>query len=74
MNILKTHPNWPPLIEGKISCQFRTVSASMLLSRLGREYKSNPTPQKMSSLINEAYEFFQKYENIFKDDLAKIFQ
>jgi hypothetical protein len=70
----KTHPKWNELIEGKISYNFKAISASMMLNRLNRDYKSEPTPQKMSLSIDEAYNFFVKYENLFKEDLNKIFQ
>lgn len=74
MVISKSHPNWPLLIEGKINHKFQLVSASMLLSRLTRDYKSNPTPSKMDQSIDEAISFFSKYQNLFQDDLTEIFK
>jgi len=70
----KNHPKWSQMIEGKIIYQFKSIAASMLLSRLGREYKNEPTPEKMNMSVDEAYSFFERYEMLYKEDLNKIFQ
>jgi hypothetical protein len=70
----KTHPSWSGLINGSIKHPFKVVSGSLLVSRLSREYRGNPTPQRLSSSIDEVAQFFTKYEGLFEADLRTLFQ
>ena len=70
----KTHPGWSDLVSGKVRHEFKTLSASLMLSRLSREYKADPTPAKMSESIDKAHEFFTRFEALFQEDLKVIFQ
>jgi hypothetical protein len=73
MNIPKSHPQWENLIKGTTTHQFKVVSASLIVSRLGRGYKADPTPQKLSAAIDELVAFFEKFEHLFKEDLERLF-
>ena len=68
-----TDMKWTLLVKGQIDHKFKAVPASMLVSRLSRELKKDDSPGKIREAINEAYEFFKKYEKIFESDIVAIF-
>ena len=71
----KNHPNWISLLKGDINHNFKSISASMMLSRLERQLKrDNYTKEAMSNCIDEAYEFFKKFQTLFEEDLKEIFK
>ena len=74
MDIPKTHPNWARLVVGSLSHEFKVVSASLMLSRIVREFKNDPTPAKKQASIDEFIAFCSKYEGLLKDDLAQVFK
>ena len=65
MDVPKTHPGWSGLIDGTTNHDFKTLSASLMLSRLNREYKTDPTPVKMAQCIDTAHEFLTRFEVLF---------
>ncbi len=70
----KNNKKWISLVKGEIKHDFKVISASMLISRLSRHIKKNDTQEAINDSINEAYEFFKKYENIFQEDINEIFK
>lgn len=69
----KSNKIWVSLIKGEINHKFKVVSASMLMSRLSRQLKKDGSQKAINEGIDEAYEFFKKYENIFIEDINEIF-
>ena len=70
----KNHPKWLPLLNGEINHNFKTISASMMISRLSRQLKRDSSKESINSCINEAYDFFKKFQNIFEEDIKEIFK
>ena len=70
----KTDPRWKSLVEGKITHEFKSVSGSLMLSRITRGYIAEPTAANLENGIAEAISFFTKYETLFADDLKIIFK
>ena len=69
----KTDPKWIPLVKGEIDHNFKSVSGSMIISRLSRQIKHDDSAVSVNKCISEAYDFFKKFENIFEEDIKKIF-
>ncbi len=69
----KSDEKWKLLVSGKISHQFEVFSASMLISRLSQCIKEDDSVGMMQNCIDEAFDFFIKYESIFVDDINTIF-
>ena len=70
----KTDAIWGKLVKGDISHEFKSFPASMMLSRHKRLISRDNSQQTILKLIDEAYEFFTKYENILQDDIEAIFK
>ena len=70
----KSDPRWKMLIEGKIKHEFKSVSGSLMLSRITRSYTVDPNAATLATGIEEAVAFFTKYEVLFADDLKIIFK
>ena len=66
-----SHPAWAKLVKGDIDHQFKPASAGMLFFSLRRKYKQDPSA--LSSCVQEARAFFEKYERILADDMKRIF-
>lgn len=72
MEIPRSHPNWARLVDGTFAHDFKVIPASLMVSRLMRQYKSERTPQKLEESIAEMVDFFNKYQEILVDDLNII--
>lgn len=70
----KNNPKWISLLKGEINHNFKIVSASMMLSRLNRQLKRDDSKESIKSCIDEAYDFFKKFQNLFEEDLKEIFK
>ena len=66
-----SHPMWAKLIKGEVKPQFTQASASMLFGNLQREYHKDPS--KLGQHIQQARDFFTKYEKSLAPDLHKLF-
>lgn len=66
-----SHPAWEKLIKGQINHQFSQASAGLLLFNLQQSYKKDPS--KLQECIQQAADFFKKYESILIEDSKKIF-
>jgi len=66
--------NWEHLISGKLEYNFKCVPAGLMFSRLKREFGKNSSQDNVRKLIDEAYDFFIKYESILGDDIKQIFK
>jgi hypothetical protein len=69
----KSHPKWKMLVTDQITYDFKLVSGSMLLGTLVRKVKKDNSPEMIDACIDDAREFFQNFEEIFRDDLKVIF-
>jgi len=69
----KTHPNWTPLIEGRLDCRFGNAAASMLLVRLQNDCKNDASPTARQKAIDEMHAFFVKYERMLEPEIQAIF-
>lgn len=61
---------WEELFRGKSIYKFENLGFSMMISRLSRQFRKQP--KSLSSCINEANSFCDKYNDILKNDLAKL--
>jgi hypothetical protein len=70
----KSNENWKNLISGKVAHNFKCVSAGLMISRMIRDHQKDKSPQNEEKLIDEAYNFFVKFESILGDDIEQIFK
>lgn len=70
--ITVTDVQWKALFAGEMIVQFDNLGLSMMVMRLQRNYKKDPGT--LEQCIQEANSFCEKYENLVKNDLAKIFK
>lgn len=66
-----SHPMWAKLIKGDVKAQFTQASASMLFGNLQREYHKDPS--KLTQQVQQARDFFSKYEKALAADIQKLF-
>ena len=71
---LKTNENWKSLVSGALNHSFKCVPAGLMFSRLKREAIKDNSSTNINKLIEEAYNFFIKYESILTDDIKEIFK
>jgi hypothetical protein len=67
-----THPVWARLIRGELEHSFTATAPGMLFFTLRRQNQKDP--RGLDRQVDEARRFFQKYESVFADDLAKLFR
>ena len=71
---LKTNERWKSLVIGELNHSFKCVPAGLMFSRLKREAQKDNSLANINKLIDEAYNFFIKYESILTDDVKQIFK
>ena len=64
---------WSKLVTGEINHKFKVMSAGLLLARIQRETKSSSDSLTLQRCIGEVYAFFEKYENLLREDITAIF-
>ena len=69
----KSDGRWAKLVSGELKVQFNVLSAGLLISRMQRETKAAPDYITQRRCVDEVYAFFQKFEGILQEDIAKIF-
>ncbi|MFZ0931058.1 MAG: hypothetical protein WAN11_20800 [Syntrophobacteraceae bacterium] len=67
-----SHPTWAKLVKGEIDHKFGPASAGMLFFSLKSKYKKDSS--SLQECIREARAFFEKYPNVFADDIQKLFK
>jgi hypothetical protein len=71
---LRTNEKWKALVSGEMNHSFKCVPAGLMLSRLKRESQKDNSMTNINNLIDEAYNFFIKYESILTEDIKEIFK
>lgn len=69
----KTDARWNYLVTGKKNYKLQAVPASMLLSRIIRSIQTDDSQANVERCIDEAYNFFIRYEAILDRDIKTIF-
>jgi hypothetical protein len=69
----KSHYIWRKLVTGEIHANFPAVSGNMLLGRLSRSIKNDSSESNIVKCIDEAFDFFQKFSNLFENDINKLY-
>ncbi len=66
-----SHPLWAKLIKGEVKAQFTQASAGMLFGTLQREHQRDPS--RLAQHIQQARDFFVKYERTLAGDVQRLF-
>jgi hypothetical protein len=71
----KTHKGWQDVVTGKKTFQLKFLAAKILLGRLTRSVKDNPTPDNVKASIDQLHDIFAQNVHIpsVQDDLKTIF-
>jgi hypothetical protein len=69
----KSNPKWIPLVKGDAKAKFQVFSGNMMLMQCARKLQRDASKEALSQCIDEAHEFFTKYEKLFEAELAKFF-
>ncbi len=69
----KSDVKWGKLVKGEVQHSLKSVPAGLMLSRMRRETAANPDQTTVQRCIDEVYSFFEKYESILGEDIARIF-
>jgi hypothetical protein len=69
----KNDIKWKLLVTGKIDHNFKSIPAGMMFSRHKREFSRNSSEENITLLVDEAYNFFSKFEKILQEDIKAIF-
>lgn len=64
---------WIKLVTGKIQHNFKFVPAGLLISRVVRHVNKSNSATELDKYVTEVYNFFEKYQNVFPDDINAIF-
>jgi len=62
------------ILTGDAYCKFTQLSINMLISRLGKIYKEEPSAATLARCTKEINDFMSKYAAIMKHDYALISQ
>jgi len=68
----KSDPLWAALVKGELKANFKTMSGNMILSRIARQLAKDNSAINLTHCVNEAYDFFARFETIFQDELNQI--
>ncbi len=71
----KTHKAWTEVVTGKKACQLKFLAAKILLGRVVRSVKENPSPDNISSAVEQLRNIYEKNVDMatVQDDLKTIF-
>ena len=71
----KSNKAWVDIVTGKKTFQLKFLAAKILLGRLTRSVKEDPSPENISSSIDQIYAIFANNVNMpsVQDDLKTIF-
>lgn len=71
----KNDPMWKDIVLGKKSYQLKFLAAKILLGRLTRSVKAEPSPENIQATADQLYAIFANNLNIpsVQDDLKTIF-
>ncbi|MDR3518169.1 MAG: hypothetical protein P4M00_20410 [Azospirillaceae bacterium] len=70
----KSHPRWKELVCGKLpKISFAFLATKFFITRVTGVARNDPSPETISSLIDESYAFFQKNERLVEIDIVAIF-
>ena len=70
----KKHPKWRELVKGEIKPNFKVFSGNMIVSRLSKAIRLDDSNENIQRCVDDAYNFFSKFENLFGDELTAIFR
>ena len=70
----ENHPGWLKAISGQANLEFEFLATKMIMGRLNKDYKKDPSSDNAKKLVYELREFFQKNEKLPKAqaDMKKI--
>ncbi|WP_043640487.1 hypothetical protein [Desulfovibrio sp. TomC] len=71
----KSNKAWQDIVTGKKTFQLKFLAAKILLGRLTRTVKEDPSPSTISSSVDQLYAIFSNNLNMpsVQDDLKTIF-
>jgi len=71
----KSNPAWTDIVTGKKAYQLKFLAAKILLGRLTRSVKEDPTPDTIKASVDQLYAIFANNVNMpsVQDDLKTIF-
>jgi hypothetical protein len=67
----ESHPAWAGLIKGTINHEWSYAAAGMLIFNLNLQWRRDPS--RLPLLIDQVRSFFQRYNQLLSQDIAKIF-
>ncbi len=71
----KSNKAWQDIVTGKKTFQLKFLAAKILLGRLTRTVKEDPSPNTISNSVDQIYALFSSNLNMpsVQDDLKTIF-
>lgn len=66
------NPKFEKIIKGQASYQSTNLGCNLLISRMKKNYSSQPTQVQMGSCLQEMNIFFDKYSSILTKDIELI--
>ena len=71
----KSNKAWQDIVTGKKTFQLKFLAAKILLGRLTRIVKDDPSPSTISNSVDQLYAIFSNNMNMpsVQDDLKTIF-
>ncbi|WP_028580483.1 hypothetical protein [Desulfogranum japonicum] len=71
----KTNPGWKEIVTGKKAFSLKFLAAKILLGRLVRTVKTDPSPDSVSAAIDELHALYTKNAatKSAQDDIKTIF-
>jgi hypothetical protein len=69
----KKDQKWKELLTGKVNVDVKVWSTRMMLTKAIDSVKQDPSPANIQKNINEAYEYFQKFDIVAAKDIEAIF-
>ena len=68
------HPAWTQLVTGKKQVRSRKATFNMLIHSNEMSYEKDQSPDNVKDLVFKSYAFLTKYESLFKNEIARIFE
>lgn len=71
----KSNQAWKDIVTGKKTFQLKFLAAKILLGRLTRSVKEDPSPENINASVDQIYAIFANNVNMpsVQDDLKTIF-
>jgi len=66
------HPCWKKMVTGEMEIRSSNLSFNMLAFNVRIRYRNDPSPANLAKLIEQAQDFFTKFEMLLHSEIKSL--